>query len=119
MNYTIDLPDTDSYNDGSFEIKIGNSGTACVGCDYCWFRMVEIYGTPNCKRMEYYTLDESTGWTEEGYTSYITWNYYDSDLGGYGLYINYDSSISRTISTTDYHSIRIVIGMLSFYIHAD
>ena len=45
MNYAITLPDNELYNDGSFEVKIGSSGT-CPGCDDCWFRMLEIYGTP-------------------------------------------------------------------------
>ena len=45
MNYAITLPDNDLYNDDSFEVKIGSSGT-CPGCDDCWFRMLEIYGTP-------------------------------------------------------------------------
>ena len=43
LNYTINLPDNDLYNDGSFEIKIGNSGPH-ANYDFCWFRMLEIYG---------------------------------------------------------------------------
>ena len=47
LDYTISLPDSDLYNDGSFEIKIGSSGRHAT-YDHCWFRMVEISGTPNC-----------------------------------------------------------------------
>ena len=44
MDYLITLPDTDEYNDGWFEIEIGNSGQDSA--DYCWFGMVEMYGYP-------------------------------------------------------------------------
>ena len=64
--------------------------------------------------IEYYTLDDSSGWTLGGYTPYIYFNTYSSDLGGYGVYMRDTSSISRTISTSGYQDITIVIGIFIY-----
>ena len=45
LDYEIILPDSDLYNDDSFEIGIGNN-IKHSGMDDCWFRMLEIYGIP-------------------------------------------------------------------------
>ena len=63
------------------------------------------------ERFEYYTLDDSSGWTEEGLSYYITFNSYNSDLDGYGLKISDDAAVYRTISTSGYQDITIVIGI--------
>ena len=67
------------------------------------------------ERIENYTLDASTGWSLGGYTNYISFDTYNADLGGNGVYMRYTSSISRTISTVGYDDISIVIGMLILF----
>ena len=64
-------------------------------------------------------MNKSDGWFETGH---IDWNVSNSDLDGFGLLMQGTASISRTISTIGYQSIRLVIGMylyISFYLRTE
>ena len=57
-----------------------------------------------------YTLDNSTGWTEDCANNDIKWDVYITKLGGDAVKMEDTCSISRKISIAGYHSIRFEIG---------